>query len=222
MTTTSPGRSTASSSRSTTRSPTRSPSPCTRRPGCWCTPATSRWTSCRSTACSPTSAPSPGSALSRHRPAARRTPPTPRCPASSPPSAASARCSTTCSPRATQRLIVSSFASHVHRIQQVLDCAEKHRRKVALVGRSMVRNMGVARDLGLLRVAPGLMVSLDEAAADAARAGGAGRPPARRASRCRRSAGWPAASTTRSPSRPATPSSSRPRSCPATRPPSTR
>jgi ribonuclease J len=65
--------------------------------------------------------------------------------------------------RATQRLIVSSFASHVHRIQQVLDCAESHGRKVALVGRSMVRNMGVARDLGLLRVAAGLMVSLDEA-----------------------------------------------------------
>jgi ribonuclease J len=64
---------------------------------------------------------------------------------------------------ATQRLIVSSFASHVHRIQQVLDAAEMHSRKVALVGRSMVRNMGVARDLGLLRVAPGLMVSLDEA-----------------------------------------------------------
>ena len=65
---------------------------------------------------------------------------------------------------ATQRLIVSSFASHVHRIQQVLDCAELHKRKVTFVGRSMVRNMGVARDLGLLRVAPGLMVSLDEAA----------------------------------------------------------
>jgi ribonuclease J len=64
---------------------------------------------------------------------------------------------------ATQRLIVSSFASHVHRIQQVLDAAEMHHRKVAFVGRSMVRNMGVARDLGLLRVAPGLMVSLDEA-----------------------------------------------------------
>ncbi|SDC82124.1 ribonuclease J [Geodermatophilus telluris] len=65
--------------------------------------------------------------------------------------------------RATQRLIVSSFASHVHRIQQVLDAAETHGRKVAFVGRSMVRNMGVARDHGLLRVAPGLMVSLDEA-----------------------------------------------------------
>ncbi|PWW23312.1 ribonuclease J [Geodermatophilus normandii] len=67
--------------------------------------------------------------------------------------------------RATQRLIVSSFASHVHRIQQVLDAAETHGRKVALVGRSMVRNMGVAQDLGLLRVAPGLMVKLDEATA---------------------------------------------------------
>ncbi len=65
--------------------------------------------------------------------------------------------------RATQRLIVSSFASHVHRIQQVLDAADAHGRKVAFVGRSMVRNMGVARDLGLLRLAPGLMVSLDEA-----------------------------------------------------------
>ncbi|WP_336031466.1 ribonuclease J [Geodermatophilus sp. FMUSA9-8] len=65
--------------------------------------------------------------------------------------------------RATQRLIVSSFASHVHRIQQVLDAAHAHGRKCAFVGRSMVRNMGVARDLGLLRVAPGLMVSLDEA-----------------------------------------------------------
>ncbi|WP_308010501.1 ribonuclease J [Blastococcus sp. LR1] len=66
--------------------------------------------------------------------------------------------------RATQRLIVSSFASHVHRIQQVLNAADKHGRKVAFVGRSMVRNMGVARDLGLLHVAPGLMVSLDDAA----------------------------------------------------------
>jgi ribonuclease J len=65
--------------------------------------------------------------------------------------------------RATQRLIVSSFASHVHRIQQVLDAADTHGRKVALVGRSMVRNMGVARDLGLLHVPPGLVVSLDEA-----------------------------------------------------------
>jgi ribonuclease J len=65
---------------------------------------------------------------------------------------------------ATRRIIVASFASHVHRVQQVLDTAVAHGRKVAFVGRSMVRNMGVARDLGLLRVPEGLMVSIDEAA----------------------------------------------------------
>jgi ribonuclease J len=65
---------------------------------------------------------------------------------------------------ATRRIIVASFASHVHRVQQVLDAAAAHGRKVAFVGRSMVRNMGVARDLGLLHVPQGLMVSLDEAA----------------------------------------------------------
>lgn len=66
--------------------------------------------------------------------------------------------------RAEGRIIVASFASHVHRIQQVIDMAALHDRKVALVGRSMVRNMGVARDLGYLRVPAGLMVTLDEAA----------------------------------------------------------
>ncbi|HEX6754362.1 MAG TPA: ribonuclease J [Mycobacteriales bacterium] len=66
---------------------------------------------------------------------------------------------------ATRRVIVACFASHVHRVQQVLDAAAQHDRKVAFVGRSMVRNMGVARDLGLLRVPPGLMVGLEEAAA---------------------------------------------------------
>jgi ribonuclease J len=65
--------------------------------------------------------------------------------------------------KATQRVIVACFASHVHRVQQVLDVSAAHRRKVALVGRSMVRNMGVAADLGLLRVPPGLLVDLDEA-----------------------------------------------------------
>ncbi len=53
---------------------------------------------------------------------------------------------------ADQKLIVASFASHVHRIQQVLDLAVKHGRKVVYVGRSMVRNMGIARDLGFLTV----------------------------------------------------------------------
>jgi ribonuclease J len=59
---------------------------------------------------------------------------------------------------ATRRVIVASFASHVHRIQQVLDCAVKYNRKVAFIGRSMVRNMGVATDLGYLKVPAGLLI----------------------------------------------------------------
>jgi ribonuclease J len=67
---------------------------------------------------------------------------------------------------AQQRIIVSCFASHVHRVQQVMDAAAAHGRKVALVGRSMVRNMGVARDLGYLQVPSvpgGLLVDMREA-----------------------------------------------------------
>ncbi len=64
--------------------------------------------------------------------------------------------------RASGRIIVASFASHVHRIQQVLDAASTHGRKCAFVGRSMVRNMNVARDLGYLTVAPGLLVKADD------------------------------------------------------------
>jgi ribonuclease J len=56
------------------------------------------------------------------------------------------------------RVIVSSFASHVHRIQQVLDAAHASGRKAALVGRSMLRNMGLAIDLGYLTVPDGLLV----------------------------------------------------------------
>jgi ribonuclease J len=66
--------------------------------------------------------------------------------------------------KAEGRIIVASFASHVHRVQQVLDSAAEHGRKVALIGRSMVRNMGIARDLGLLKIKPGLVVSMEEAA----------------------------------------------------------
>jgi len=64
--------------------------------------------------------------------------------------------------KAPGRIIVASFASHVHRIQQVIDVAEEHHRKIAFVGRSMVRNMGVARDLGYLRVPAGIVVTADE------------------------------------------------------------
>jgi ribonuclease J len=64
---------------------------------------------------------------------------------------------------ARKKVIVACFSSHVHRVQQVLDTAAAHNRHVAFVGRSMVRNMGVARDLGLLTVPPGLVVGIEEA-----------------------------------------------------------
>ena len=54
--------------------------------------------------------------------------------------------------RARQKIVVASFASHVHRVQQVLDAAAAHGRKVAFVGRSMVRNMGIASELGYLDI----------------------------------------------------------------------
>jgi len=59
---------------------------------------------------------------------------------------------------AQRRIIVACFSSHVHRVQQVLDAAEKAGRKVAMVGRSMVRNMGIAAELGYLRVPDGILV----------------------------------------------------------------
>ncbi|MBB5805200.1 ribonuclease J [Saccharothrix ecbatanensis] len=65
--------------------------------------------------------------------------------------------------KANQRVIVACFASHVHRVQQVLDVAVQYNRRVALVGRSMVRNMGIASELGYLRVPEGLFVDLNEA-----------------------------------------------------------
>ncbi|GAB3671298.1 ribonuclease J [Actinocorallia lasiicapitis] len=63
---------------------------------------------------------------------------------------------------AEERIIVASFASHVHRIQQVLNAAVANNRKVAFVGRSMVRNMGVAKELGYLDVPDGLLVDLKQ------------------------------------------------------------
>ncbi|MFD1210429.1 ribonuclease J [Arthrobacter sp. GCM10027362] len=63
---------------------------------------------------------------------------------------------------APRRVIVSSFASHVHRIQQVIDAAHKYGRKVAFVGRSMVRNMTTARELGYLKIPRGILVDFKE------------------------------------------------------------
>jgi ribonuclease J len=61
---------------------------------------------------------------------------------------------------AAKRVIVASFASHVHRVQMVLDAAHKHGRRVALVGRSMVRNMGIAKELGYLNVPQGVLIDI--------------------------------------------------------------
>jgi ribonuclease J len=61
---------------------------------------------------------------------------------------------------ASRRVIVACFSSHVHRVQQVFDAAHANGRKVAMVGRSMLRNMGIAEDLGYLKVPPGVLVDL--------------------------------------------------------------
>src|SRR5690625_996485 len=62
--------------------------------------------------------------------------------------------------RAEQKIVVASFASHVHRVQQVLDAAAAHHRKVAFVGRSMVRNMTIAAEMGYLEVPPDTLVDV--------------------------------------------------------------
>ena len=60
------------------------------------------------------------------------------------------------------KVVVASFSSHIHRVQQVIDAAVANGRKVAFVGRSMVRNMTIAQDLGFLNVPPNTIVELKE------------------------------------------------------------
>ncbi|WP_147916537.1 ribonuclease J [Ruania zhangjianzhongii] len=62
--------------------------------------------------------------------------------------------------QADGRIVVASFSSHVHRVQQVLDAAHAHGRRVALVGRSMVRNMTIASELGYLNVPDGVLIDI--------------------------------------------------------------
>ena len=61
-----------------------------------------------------------------------------------------------------RRVIVASFASHVHRVQQIIDTAASHDRKVAFVGRSMVRNMKIAQDMGYLTIPDNLVIDAKE------------------------------------------------------------
>lgn len=65
--------------------------------------------------------------------------------------------------KAKRRVVVASFSSHVHRVQQVLDAAAAHGRRVAFLGRSMVRNMTIASDLGYLRVPEGVLIDYKKA-----------------------------------------------------------
>jgi len=60
--------------------------------------------------------------------------------------------------RTQGRIIVASFASHVHRIQQVVEAAKKHNRLVGLAGRSMIRNVQIARELGYLDLPDSMLV----------------------------------------------------------------
>ncbi|MFU0469164.1 ribonuclease J [Gardnerella vaginalis] len=64
---------------------------------------------------------------------------------------------------ATRKIIVASFSSHVHRVQQVVDAAHKFGRKVVFVGRSMIRNMSIAADLGYLHIPENTVVDLKQA-----------------------------------------------------------
>lgn len=63
---------------------------------------------------------------------------------------------------ARRRIIVACFASHIHRIQQILEVAARMGRKVAIHGKSMVANTRIAAETGYLKVPPNVLVRLDE------------------------------------------------------------
>ncbi len=61
-----------------------------------------------------------------------------------------------------KRIIISSFASNVHRIQQVADIAARFNRKIAFMGRSMLRNAELARETGYLKIDSKMIIQIDE------------------------------------------------------------
>jgi ribonuclease J len=63
---------------------------------------------------------------------------------------------------AKQRIIITTFASNVHRMRQVLNCAIKYDRKVAILGRSMLNLAGIARELGYMTFPDGLLIPIDQ------------------------------------------------------------
>lgn len=60
-----------------------------------------------------------------------------------------------------KRIIIATFASNIHRVQQIINCAEKYGRKIALFGRSMVNVMNTAIELGYLTVPKGIIVDIE-------------------------------------------------------------
>nr|WP_221187112.1 ribonuclease J [Helcobacillus massiliensis] len=62
--------------------------------------------------------------------------------------------------KSEKKVVVASFSSHVHRVQQVFDAAAKHGRKVAFVGRSMVRNMTIAAEMGYLNIPKNTLIDV--------------------------------------------------------------
>lgn len=63
---------------------------------------------------------------------------------------------------AKNRIIVASFSSNVHRIQQVFDSAIRYKRKVAVIGRSMVNVVNISMELGYLKIPEGVLIDIDE------------------------------------------------------------
>ena len=64
--------------------------------------------------------------------------------------------------KARGRIIVASFASHIHRVQQIINAAEKNGRNVALLGRSMVNTQRIARELGYLKARTETLINIDD------------------------------------------------------------
>lgn len=62
----------------------------------------------------------------------------------------------------SKRIIIATFASNIHRVQQIIDAAEQHKRKVAISGRSMVNIISVAEDLGYIKIPDNVLIDIDE------------------------------------------------------------
>lgn len=60
-----------------------------------------------------------------------------------------------------KRIIIATFSSNIHRVQQIIDCAVKYKRKVALFGRSMVNVVNTAIELGYLKVPDGIIIDIE-------------------------------------------------------------